>query len=712
MDWLNSIVNEFEQLGRDIASGWNRAGEELVQLGQEITQSRDNAINYAEGLPAEIQDSLLNIKDAVLNDNWNPDNSYLKNSQDSAIYVPGEPYIPDVPIEPDPNPDPNPPNPPNPGPNPDPNPPNPPNPDPNPDPTPNPPIPNIPILPNDDSGEQHLEDLLASNTGTRAGMRLGGRRLLSIPESNSFTRSYYSVPTSTPAPTSTPTPTPTVSTTENPFNVEGTISSSQAFYEEIFQIGFSITVWGISWYLLSLSQKLTQSFYLLDNARMHAMGFNNGLQGSITHKLKWGGGRMHNGNIIGQMWRYTPGSRMDNGQAFPSNSVSVTAKENLLTVSSLMYKLNMPYILLQMIPRVVQNDNGAINVLSDRTRTELLQFLLSVGGMTIDGVLSALVAGVAFIIYDGLRAFTAYEKYDFPNKNSILPLHYHGTAIAVNNQMDWTAVKILSAVPNAYGVTDQEQSFKLIQALWSFGKDFRSETPELALKNLFDIYIPNAFNGKNLTEMLPEEFKSQLLKVLNVSVTDELVRDTVIKVVQAESLIKGVDTLLTEVGLSEDKIDGTDIFWKLITEQNITSVLKNIIVGFKSSETPTEIIANENLNILGFQFYHSDKQTQINENVGAGETSDNMLTNLELHGVYCGPGTKLPNHEPIDNLDRACMMHDIGYMSKGMYNKETDKEFVSALDKIINDSKEPSSTKFKAKAFKMHFERVIVNKYK
>ena len=115
------------------------------------------------------------------------------------------------------------------------------------------------------------------------------------------------------------------------------------------------------------------------------------------------------------------------------------------------------------------------------------------------------------------------------------------------------------------------------------------------------------------------------------------------------------------------------------------------------------------LDILGFQLYRSNVQTEINSDVGKGATeTDSKFANFELHGKYCGAGNPIENGEPIDAFDRACQKHDTGYMQKGMYNSETDAQFVTDLEELLKTETLDQATRLKVKAAKLHFERVTV----
>lgn len=57
-----------------------------------------------------------------------------------------------------------------------------------------------------------------------------------------------------------------------------------------------------------------------------------------------------------------------------------------------------------------------------------------------------------------------------------------------------------------------------------------------------------------------------------------------------------------------------------------------------------------------------------------------ILDGVKLYGNYCGKGTNFDTAgNPIDQLDKYCMYHDLCYGARGWGNKQCDIEFVANL---------------------------------
>ena len=721
MDWLDSIANEFEQLGRDIEAGWNRAGEELQQLGQEITQSRDNAINYAEGLPAEIQDSVLNIENALLNDNWNPDNSWIKNNNDPFI----DGLNPDPPIDPPVNPPIDPPvNPPiDPPVNPpvDPNPPI--------DPI-NPPVnPNIPgnsrhLVPSssvDGNNDSHLEDLIGTNGGTRAGMRLGSRRILSqasqvsvgygISEAKNQIMNKY--------------PQSDINTRAGNFLFGGILQEATELdnpvgnYDGIDQLITSALVFGISYYLLTTTSNIvTQSYGLLNNSPL----------GSISNTLRYGGGRVIGaGQLEGSRWFIQAGNVANTGNnlitTLRNAGIRQTTINNLrVTTSSLGYFFRLPYTMrwfltsvLERVYHTIPAVSGTVQALlnSPERMLVIVQSMTNIADISIKAIISTICSGIAFNLYDALKALNTFEKYSYPGKNHVIPQALHIGANIANNFMDESALKILSVIPTIFGIKDQGIALKLVNVFWSFGKDLREGEVgiDVAIDNLFSKYIPQALDGKHILDLIPPDIISKINSGLNTEITEAMLANVLKNLANSGQLVPIIDAFLVNMGGTSESIQGMDIFWQIFKTAPLLSVLKDAVIGFKTDVGPLDLMSNENLNILGFQFYHKE-ETEEEANEANSTNFESKLMNFELHGKYCGPGNPMDNGEPIDAFDRACQKHDLGYEQKGMFNRETDTEFVSDLRKILDTETLSNSVRLKVKGAILHFDRVIINRHK
>ena len=77
---------------------------------------------------------------------------------------------------------------------------------------------------------------------------------------------------------------------------------------------------------------------------------------------------------------------------------------------------------------------------------------------------------------------------------------------------------------------------------------------------------------------------------------------------------------------------------------------------------------------------------------------------LRYHGNYCGPGNR--GGAPIDDLDRACQKHDIGYhhTTKRRDRVQHDRSFVHAADSIARDKTKNLHQRVKAKAASLFFK--------
>ena len=56
---------------------------------------------------------------------------------------------------------------------------------------------------------------------------------------------------------------------------------------------------------------------------------------------------------------------------------------------------------------------------------------------------------------------------------------------------------------------------------------------------------------------------------------------------------------------------------------------------------------------------------------------------LPVYGNWCGPGYG-GSGSPVDDVDRACMIHDNCYGAKGYFNCSCDQELVTSLERAIN----------------------------
>lgn len=84
---------------------------------------------------------------------------------------------------------------------------------------------------------------------------------------------------------------------------------------------------------------------------------------------------------------------------------------------------------------------------------------------------------------------------------------------------------------------------------------------------------------------------------------------------------------------------------------------------------------------------------------------------IRFHGNYCGPGNR--GGDPVDDLDHACMKHDVGYHYTPDPAKRLkhDASFIKKVHAISTDTNQPRAVRVKAKMIKSYFQWKI-NKMK
>ncbi|GEQ62541.1 hypothetical protein M2904_10085 (plasmid) [Vagococcus lutrae] len=71
---------------------------------------------------------------------------------------------------------------------------------------------------------------------------------------------------------------------------------------------------------------------------------------------------------------------------------------------------------------------------------------------------------------------------------------------------------------------------------------------------------------------------------------------------------------------------------------------------------------------------------KLDDNSTEGKRRLVRAISIPIYGNYCGPGTDFnAAGNPIDQLDRYCMYHDLCYGANGWGNKQCDIQFVTNL---------------------------------
>ena len=132
---------------------------------------------------------------------------------------------------------------------------------------------------------------------------------------------------------------------------------------------------------------------------------------------------------------------------------------------------------------------------------------------------------------------------------------------------------------------------------------------------------------------------------------------------------------------------------------NIHSVLDKLNVSFVEKDPIilddedmwNELIALINMLWMRMQGLEQNRYRQLGD---AGDSNGKPATaqpsdgerpaiqeGLPVYGNWCGPGHG--GGTPIDDLDRACMMHDLCYDKKGYFNCECDTKLIRDIDRAL-----------------------------
>jgi hypothetical protein len=120
---------------------------------------------------------------------------------------------------------------------------------------------------------------------------------------------------------------------------------------------------------------------------------------------------------------------------------------------------------------------------------------------------------------------------------------------------------------------------------------------------------------------------------------------------------------------------------------NIHSVLSKLNVSFiEQNETilTDEELWNEvlaRLDTMSARITRLEGAVSLSPNERAERTGVSQLEGLPVYGSWCGPAHGGGN--PVDEVDRACMIHDKCYDKNGYFDCECDAALIKALDKVL-----------------------------
>jgi len=219
----------------------------------------------------------------------------------------------------------------------------------------------------------------------------------------------------------------------------------------------------------------------------------------------------------------------------------------------------------------------------------------------------AFLVGGVFVLLD--FAHTLYNVYSgvLPTKPSTPADFITGSAI------DSGMTKLLALLPMAFGAPPV-QSLQTVKILWYIAKDLQERNPN-AVDNLIDRYIPQVLEGQ-LNEIVPQDIQSELRSVLGVDLfanSYHELRKVLNSILQnPQSIIPIFDQMIAQTIQESDVkyVSGMKIF----NSASLLSVLKDLAITFQPNATPTELLVPpENLQILGFQLYHSEQEIPVRD---------------------------------------------------------------------------------------------------